>query len=62
MMRTRMLRSKAILLQLLLSLMWLNSAPVTSQSALEEDSYGTEAGRKPSGCIDFDDRAQWRHD
>ncbi|MBT6350568.1 MAG: TonB-dependent receptor [Halieaceae bacterium] len=36
MMRTRMLRSKAILLQLLLSLMWLNSAPVTAQSALEE--------------------------
>lgn len=35
-MRKRMLRSQAILLQFLLSLMWLNSAPVTAQGALEE--------------------------
>jgi hypothetical protein len=26
------------------------------------DSYSTETGRKSSGCIDFDDRAEWRHD
>ena len=36
MMRTRILWSKAILLKFLLSLMWLNSAPVTAQGALEE--------------------------
>ena len=36
MMRIRILWSKAILFKFLLSLMWLNSAPVTAQGALEE--------------------------